>query len=239
MPTSRSWGECAATRLRPTSAAAYTASADTVGVDTPKAHWRNTTHEWTDTVDHDHLAQIRRTPTAFAPGGVRHLILEVVAYAADEAESTGNGCCTITLHRDGSISVADNGRGTDTRSDEHSNVVKKPVMATKDLRFFDYPTAPVLPDGHPRRGMSVVAALSPWLIHTNRRRNGSWTQRYEHGIPATGLTPLVDDGTTGTTVHFLSHPSLPTTSDAATDELAGLTTSWRHLTIGIDDRRSH
>jgi hypothetical protein len=31
-----------------------------------------------------HLARIRQDPATFAPGGVRHLILEVVAYAAEE-----------------------------------------------------------------------------------------------------------------------------------------------------------
>ena len=56
--------------------------------------------------------------------------------------------------------VADNGRGTDTRYDERGEPVRKPVMATKDLRFFDTAGAELLPDGHPRRGMSVVAALS-------------------------------------------------------------------------------
>lgn len=69
-------------------------------------------------------------------------------------------------------------------------LVKKPVMATKDLRFFDHPGAQLLPDGQPRRGMSVVAALSEWLVHTNRRAGGAWTQRYEHGVPATGLNPI-------------------------------------------------
>jgi DNA gyrase/topoisomerase IV subunit B len=38
----------------------------------------------------------------------------------------------------------------------------------------------------PRRGISVVAALSEWLVHTNRRRDDAWTQRYEHGIPSAG-----------------------------------------------------
>lgn len=166
--------------------------------------WINTTHDWAASVDRDHLGAIRADVDRYAPGGVLHLVLEVLAYADDEAESAGQrGQCTVTLHEDGSISIADNGRGTDTRVDEHGNVVKKPVMATKDLRFFDDPAAPLLPDGHPRRGMSVVAALSDWLIHTNRRENGSWTQRYEHGIPVTDLEPIVDDGTTGTTVHFL------------------------------------
>jgi hypothetical protein len=47
--------------------------------------------------------------------------------------------------------------------------VKKPVMSTQDLRFFDAPDPP--------------------LLHRNRRHNGAWTQRYEHGMPVTGLLP--------------------------------------------------
>jgi DNA gyrase subunit B len=173
--------------------------------------WQNTTHDWTRDVDVAHLERIRRDPATFAPGGATHLVLEVLAYAADEAESRGGGGrAVVTLHADGSISVADNGRGTDTRVDAEGRTVKKPVMATKDLRFFDTPTV-FLPDGHPRRGMSVVAALSEWLVHTNRRGGGSWTQRYEHGLPVTDLTPIEPDGTTGTTVHFLPGHDLTTT----------------------------
>lgn len=108
----------------------------------------------------------------------------------------------VTLHADGSVSVSDDGRGTDARVDATGRVIKKPVMGTKDLRFFADPDAETLPDRNVRRGMSVVAALSEWLIHTNRRTGGSWTQRYERGVPTTDLTPVADDGTTGTTVHF-------------------------------------
>ncbi|OLZ57951.1 ATP-binding protein [Amycolatopsis keratiniphila subsp. nogabecina] len=166
------------------------------------SEWRNTTHDWAGSVDLDHLARIRRSPGEFAPGGVAHLVLEVLAYAAEEAESTGDGHAVVTAHPDGSISVSDDGRGTATRADGHGGFVKKPVMSTKDLRFFDSPEAQKLPDGHPRRGVSVVAALSDWLVHTNRRRDGSWTQRYERGVPVTDLSPIADDGTTGTTVRF-------------------------------------
>jgi DNA gyrase subunit B len=172
--------------------------------------WQNTTHDWSRDVDVAHLERIRREPAVFAPGGATHLVLEVLAYAADEAAARGvEGLAVVTLHADGSVSVADDGRGTDTRVDEHGRTVRKPVMATKDLRFFDT-SAETLPDGHPRRGMSVVAALSEWLIHTNRRANGSWTQRYEHGLPVTDLTPIPEDGTstTGTTVRFQPSRSL-------------------------------
>ncbi|WP_329042772.1 ATP-binding protein [Streptomyces sp. NBC_01422] len=201
-------------------------------MDTSRASWRNTTHDWAGTVDLAHLAGIRRDPAAFAPGGAWHLVLEVVAYAADEAEYGGGGRCRVTLHPDGSVSVADDGRGTDTRFDERGHVVKKPVMATKDLRFFDLPEAQTLPDGHPRRGMSVVAALSEWLVHTNRRRNGSWTQRYEHGSPVTGLDAVPDDGTTGTVVHFLPGERLRAEGWAQGD-VGALAAAWPHLSVEV------
>ena len=165
--------------------------------------WQNTTHDWAASTDVAHLAQIRAEPELYAPGGVLHLILEAISYPADEALHSGSGLCVVTLHADGSVTVADDGRGTDTRHDEHGMPVKKPVMATKDLRFFDAPDAPVLPDGHPRRGMSVVAALSSWLIHTNHRRNGSWTQRYERGVPVTDLVPITAGAHTGTSVQLM------------------------------------
>ncbi|MBT2408444.1 MULTISPECIES: ATP-binding protein [unclassified Streptomyces] len=181
-------------------------------MDRATASWRNTTHDWASAVDIDHLSSIRSDPAAFAPGGTGHLILEVVAYAADEAESTGGGRCTVTLHADGSVSVADDGRGTDTRFDDHGRPVKKPVMASKDLRFFDHPDAQLLPDGYPRRGMSVVAALSEWLVHTNRRAGGAWLQR----LPAEPLLTAV-----GSTSH----------------ELARFVTPWPYLSVEVDDRR--
>ncbi|MEF2529786.1 MULTISPECIES: ATP-binding protein [Streptomyces] len=205
---------------------------------TPRASWRNTTHDWASTVDLDHVEHIRRNPAAYAPGGTAHLILEAVAYAADEAASGNGGHCRLTLHPDGSVAVTDDGRGTDTRLDEHGHPVRKPVMATKDLRFFDRPAAPPLPDTHARRGMSVVAALSTWLVHTNRRRDGAWTQRYERGVPATGLRPVPDDGTTGTTVHFLPAPPLREAGRPTAGDLARLTAAWPHLSVQIDDRRT-
>ena len=126
----------------------------------------NTTHDWSAGVDLEHLEHARRTPV---PGGTNHLVLEVLAYAAEETASTGAGRCVVTQHQDGSISVADNGRGTNTRTDAQGRTVKKPIMASKDLRFYDHPNAQTLPDGSPRQGMSVVAANSDWLIHTTNR----------------------------------------------------------------------
>jgi topoisomerase-4 subunit B len=202
--------------------------------------WKNTTHDWAATVDTGHLAQVRAEPETFAAGGATHLILEVLAYAAEEADSTGTtGQCVVTLHADGSVSVADNGRGTDTRNDTVGRPVRKPVIASKDLRFFDSPDPPPLPDGYPRRGMSVVAALSRWLVHTNRRPEGAWTQRYEHGIPVTDLLPVRDGHTTGTTVHFLPADSLRSMPKVSPPTLRQLTTAWPHLAIQVIAERTN
>ncbi|MFJ9634603.1 hypothetical protein ACIRU8_43620 [Streptomyces sp. NPDC101175] len=116
--------------------------------------------------------------------------------------------------------------------------MKKPVMASKDLRFFDYPDAQVLPDGYPRRGMSVVAALSEWLVHTNRRAAGAWNQRYEFGVPTTDLTPIADDGATGTVVHFRPGERVRVAAGPVADELLQLVALWPHLSVEVHDRRS-
>ena len=53
----------------------------------PRADWVNTTHDWAGSVDHAHLQRIRDDADGYAPGGVLHLVLEVIAYPDDEAES--------------------------------------------------------------------------------------------------------------------------------------------------------
>ena len=207
-------------------------------VSTASGAWENTTHDWAGAVDTDHLAEVRREPDVFAAGGTTHLILEVLAYAADEAEWTGTtGRCLVTLHADGSVSVADDGRGTDTRDDGAGEPVRKPIMATKDLRFFDFPDAQQLPDGHARRGMSAVAALSPWLIHTNRRRNGAWTQRYAHGVPVTGLVSIPDQDSTGTTVHFLPADCVRSVREVSVPVLWQSAAAWPQLVVEVVDER--
>jgi topoisomerase IV subunit B len=202
-------------------------------VDEPSPPWPPTSHDWTATVDAEHLAEIRRDPASFAPGGLLHLVLEVVAYAADEAEYAGGGQCVVTLHGDGSVSVAEDGRGTDTRYDAQGRPIRKPIMATRDLRYFDHPGVQTLPDGHPRRGISVVAALSEWLVHTNRRHDGAWSQRYEYGLPVTDLQPVAGTDGTGTTVDFRPDPGVGPSPDLTM--LTGF--AWPQLRLAVVDER--
>ncbi|MGO4661569.1 ATP-binding protein [Terrabacter sp. 2TAF16] len=167
-----------------------------------------TTHDWSRAVDPDHLDEIRTNAGAFAAGGPLKLVLEVLAYPVDEAVEGRTTRIRVVLHADGSVSVADDGRGTETRVDEDGVARVKPIMATKDLRFYGRDDAPLLPDGSPRAGISVVAALSEWVVHTNRRAEGGWSQSFEHGLPQGVLEAVPGQASTGTVVQFRPDPAL-------------------------------
>lgn len=178
---------------------------------TGRETWTTTTHRWASEVDPAHLEGVRRRlGDGNTAGGRRHLILEVLAYAQDEAASLSRtGRVTVSVRADGTVTIDDDGRGTDTRTDSDGRIVRKPVMATEDVRFSNTSQAPTLPDGLPRRGMSTVAALSELLIHDNHRGGSSWSQSYRFGIPVDELTSIVDRGRTGTCVTFRTHVDGP------------------------------
>ena len=121
--------------------------------------------------------------------GLHHLIEEVVGNSVDEA--MGGHCenITVKLNIDGSVMVLDDGRGIPI--DEHEEM-KKPalevVMTTlhaggkfesKKLQGFQEVLHGV--------GVSVVNALSEWLEVEVRRDGCMYVQRYEAGLPTTGL----------------------------------------------------
>lgn len=171
---------------------------------TRRPTWRTTTHKWAWEVDPGHLASMRDVLLGpGAAGGRRHLMMEVLAYARDEAVAAARpGHVLVTYHDDRSVTIDDDGRGTDTRVDDNGRVIRKPVMATADIRFTDPRRSPRLPDGLARRGMSSVAALSDLLIHENHRGTEAWTQTYHYGIPAAELMPVTPRGHSGTVVTF-------------------------------------
>ena len=153
-------------------------------------------------MDLAHLEEARQLVGAVDSPHLVHMVLEIAAYADDEAADQHRVGRVIVEIAEDRITVSDDGRGTDTRRDASGEIVRKPVMATPDIRFYGKDDAPLLPDGEPRRGMSVVAACSRQLVHENRRREGAWTQTYEYGIPASELVELDEWVGTGTSVHL-------------------------------------
>ncbi|MDZ7932461.1 MAG: hypothetical protein U5N21_21370 [Rhodococcus sp. (in: high G+C Gram-positive bacteria)] len=128
--------------------------------------------------------------------------------------------------------MSDTGRGTDTRLDD-GVPVRKPVVSTKDVRFFDETRPVLLDDGHARRGMSTVAALSELLEHTNRRVDGAWTGRYEHGVPVTELVATEPTEHTGTTIRFLPDASLTPASLLTPEDVRAVIVPRGFLTVSV------
>lgn len=193
--------------------------------------WATHTHVWATRVDHAHLDAVRASHSALS---VEDLILEVVAYADEEAATrgvTGNVAISIS---DDQVSVDDDGRGTDTRFADDGRVIRKPVMSTQDVRFFGRVDAPLLPNGEPRRGMSVVSALSETLTHENHRTSGSWIQNYSFGVPDEELRDVPYRGSTGTLVSFSVRETVALDLSRLGSQCAGFT----DIRVEIHDHRS-
>ncbi|MFE6735459.1 ATP-binding protein [Microbacterium sp. NPDC057650] len=201
-----------------------------------RSTWTVTTHDWTHDVDVAHLEGVRRARAEYERGGRRHQILEVLAYADEEAADQGRiGNVVVRIMSDGMVAVTDDGRGTDTRRDSLGRPVRKPVMATADQRFFEADAPPLLPDGLPRRGISTVAALSSWLSHENHRADGAWSQEYRRGVPSENLHEIPSDTPTGTTVRFISE--LGTPAGLTADDLQGF--PWLEIQYADEMGHSH
>lgn len=194
-----------------------------------RSSWSVTTHDWTVDIDEAHLAEARRSAEVLGADLALHLVLEVLAYADDEAESLGRCGQVVVDLRGPDVEVADDGRGTDTRRDEHGRPIRKPVMATKDVRFFEADASPLLPDGHPRRGMSTVSAVSPLLLHENWRAEGAWSQAYVHGVPQDELREGPPSDRTGTTVTF----RLPSSAEVDVERLRALGEDFDHVDVTV------
>ena len=141
--------------------------------------------------------------------GLHHLVYEVVDNAIDEALA---GYCTkvdVTLNKDGSVSVSDNGRGIPvTVHEKYKKTGVELVMTTLHAGGkFDRDTYKVSGGLH-GVGVSVVNALSSWLEVTVCRNEKKYHQKYDHGMTKTPLEEIGSTEETGTTVTFLPDPEI-------------------------------
>lgn len=192
------------------------------------------------------LEPVRERPAMYIGStglvGLHHLVYEVVDNSIDEALA---GFCeeiSVTIHRDNSVTVEDDGRGIPV--DEHP-VARKPaaevVMTTLhsgakfDKKSYAYS------GGLHGVGVSVVNALSEYL-HLEIHRDGwVYTQSYARGVAKTELVRVRKSRKHGTKITFLPDPGIFETTDFSFEilsrrlrELAFLT---RGITITITDER--
>ena len=155
------------------------------------------------------LEGVRKRPSMYigstSGDGLHHLIYEVVDNSVDEALA---GYCTkinVSLNKDGSATIEDNGRGIPV--DMHP-IYKVPAVQVALTKLhaggkFDKKSY-MISGGLHGVGISVVNALSKKLIIDIKRDGKIYRQEYSRGIPKTKLKVIgkCDRNETGTKIIF-------------------------------------
>ncbi|MBL4632732.1 MAG: DNA topoisomerase (ATP-hydrolyzing) subunit B [Kofleriaceae bacterium] len=174
--------------------------------------------------------------------GLHHMVHEVVDNSVDEALA---GFCTkiqVTLHKDNSVSVSDNGRGipVDIHPTEGRPTPEVVMTVLHAGGKFDQDTYKVSGGLH-GVGVSVVNALSDHLRLEICRGGKRYQQDYSEGAPVTEFKPIGETEETGTTLTFHPDPNIFKLTTFSYEQLCGrlreMTYLNRGLRISITDER--
>jgi DNA gyrase subunit B len=175
--------------------------------------------------------------------GLHHLVYEVVANAVDEALAGRNDRIEVTLHPDDSVTVRDWGSGipVDVMADQGVSaltVVLTKLHAGGKFGGDGYKVS----GGLHGVGVSVVNALSEWLVAEVHRDGKIWRQEFARGEPTTELEAVGDVRETGTTISFLPDSEIFEETEFSAETLVQRLRETAFLTRGLhivlDDERA-
>jgi len=170
------------------------------------------------------------------PRGLHHLVYEVVDNAVDEALAGENDLVDVTIHPDNSVTVRDAGRGIPVDLIEDQGVSALTVVLTKLHAGGKF-------GGHGYKvsgglhgvGVSVVNALSEWLIAEVRRDGKVYRQEFARGVPHADVEVVgeAEKGESGTMISFLPDPEVFEETEFAATTLSQRLRETAFLTRGL------
>ncbi len=184
------------------------------------------------------LEAVRKRPGMYigtvSVRGLHHLIYEIVDNSVDEALA---GYCTeinITLNKDNSVTVVDNGRGIPIGIHHKMGIPTVEVVYTILHAGGKFGGGGYKVSGGLHGvGASVVNALSTWLVVEVSNGEGVYRQRYERGKTMTKLERVADTTKTGTKVTFLPDDTIFETLNYELDTLVQRIREMAFLNKGL------
>ena len=187
------------------------------------------------------LEAVRKRPGMYIGGtdtkALHHMIYEVVDNAIDEAMQGRCDKIVVTIHKDESVTVEDNGAGIPVGIQKQTGIPALTVVMTKlhaGGKFGD--VGYKVSGGLHGVGVSAVNALSEWMETEVKRDGKVWRQRFNRGVPVTDVEEVgeCEPGETGTVQRFLRDDTI---FDVLEYDWNTLVTRFREmafLTRGID-----
>ncbi len=166
--------------------------------------------------------------------GLHHLVYEVVDNSIDEALAGHATRVDVVIQANGSVSVADDGRGIpiDMHKTQKKSALEVVMTTLHAGGKFDNKAYRVSGGLH-GVGVSVTNALSEWCEVEVRRDGKIWHQRYERGLPATKVAEKGKTKERGTTVSFLPDKEIFEKTEFSFDVLSNRLRELAYLNKGI------
>ncbi|OIO40924.1 DNA topoisomerase (ATP-hydrolyzing) subunit B [Candidatus Pacearchaeota archaeon CG_4_10_14_0_2_um_filter_05_32_18] len=160
------------------------------------------------------LDAVRMRPSMYigstSKEGLHHCFYEVIDNSIDEVQAGEATLIEVTINKDGSLTVIDNGRGIPVEKHESGKSALEVVMTRLHAGGKFESKAYQISGGLHGVGVSCVNALSSKLIVQVKRDGKVYEQTYKIGVPQSAVKVVgsAKNGETGTSVTFYPDPEI-------------------------------